>query len=193
MAITDIITRIETDAAAEAAGVIGAAEAEAKRIIGQAEATVAAERDASLAEAERSAAEEAGMLLASARLAARDGLLARKRALAERVLERAATALAALPEREYLELIASGVAKAATGGETLAVAAADAARLGGLAARLGEMGVSVSPADAPAPLAHGVLLTGDRVRVEVSPASLVADHRDSLLLVAARALFGGEG
>jgi hypothetical protein len=37
-----------------------------------------------------------------------------------------------------------------------------------------------------------VLLTGDRVRVEVSPASLIDDARDELLLVASRTLFGGK-
>lgn len=192
MAITDIISRIEADAGTEAAEVISAAEAEAARIIAQAEAALTAEREAALASAERDAAEEAAMLLASARLAARDGLLARKRALAERVLERAGEALGALPDGEYLELIASGVASAATGGEMLAVAAADAKRLTGLAKRLEDRGVHVTAAPEPAPIARGVLLTGDRMRMEVSPSSLVADHRDQLLLVAAAALFGGE-
>ena len=193
MAITDILTRIETDAASEAAAVVDAAKAEAARIVAQAEATLAAEREAALAAAEHDAAEEAAMLLASARLAARDDLLARKRALAERVLERAGEALVALPDAEYLELIASGVAQAAAGGETLSVAAADAKRLGGLAKRLDGRGVRVTVVSEPAPIERGVLLAGDRMRVEISPASFVADHRDRLLLVAAGALFGGEG
>lgn len=192
MAITDIISRIEADASTEAAGAIGAAEAEAARIIAQAEATLAAERAAALAAAEHDAAEEAATLLANARLAARDSLLARKRALAEAVLSRACEALEGLGDREYLELIAAGVAEAAAGGEALAVAPADATRLGGLAARLAELGVRVTMAAGPAPVRRGVLLTGDRMRLEVSPASLVADRRDQLLLVAASALFGGE-
>lgn len=192
MAITDILTRIEADAASEATAITGAAEAEAARIVAQAVSTVASEREAALAEAERGAAEEAAMLLASARLAARDDLLTRKRALAERVLERAVDALVALPDAEYLELIAAGVARAAAGGETLAIAPADAKRLGGLAKRLEDHGVRVTLAAEPAPIERGVLLTADRMRVEVSPASLVADNRDHLLLVAAGALFGGE-
>ena len=132
------------------------------------------------------------MLLASARLAARDSLLARKRALAERVLELAGEALVALPDAEYLEMIAAGAVKAAAGGERLVVAAADAKRLGALPARLDALGARVTAAPGPAPIARGVLLTGDRMRVEVSPSSLVADHRDRLLLIAADALFGGE-
>ncbi len=141
MAITDIITRIETDATAEAATITGAAGAEAERLLAQAEATLAAERDAALAAAGHDAAEEAATLLANVRLAARDELLGRKRALAERVLDNARARLEALPDREYTELIASGVAAAAHGGGTLAIAAADAKRLGGLTERLAELGV----------------------------------------------------
>lgn len=192
MAITDILTRIETDAAAEAATALETAKAEAARILGAAEAMLAAERTAALAAAEHEAAEEAGMLLANARLAARDALLAEKRALAERVLDRARESLEALPDGEYLEFIASGVKRAAVGGETLAVAAADAKRLAGLEKRLSALGVQVTAGAEPAPIARGALLLGDRVSVEVSPAALVADRGDDLLLVAASTLFGGK-
>lgn len=192
MAITDILTRIETDAAAEAADVIGEVQAEAARIVARAEAALAAEREAALAAAEHDAAAEAATLLANARLRARDDLLGRKRALAERVLESAREQLEALPDGEYLEMIAAGVVKAAGGGGTFAVAAADAKRLAGLAARLDALGARVTLASDPAPIGHGVLVTGDRARQEVSPAALIADHRDRLLLVAARSLFGGE-
>ncbi len=192
MAITDILTRIETDAAAEAADAMGAAEAEAARIVGIAEATLADERATALAAAEHDAAEQAATLLANARLVARDRLLAEKRELAESVLDRARDALEAMPDAEYLEFIARGVKRAAVGGETLQFAAADARRLSGLERRLDALGVRVTTTAEPAPIARGVLLTGDRVRVEVSPAALVADQRDSLLLVAARELFGGK-
>lgn len=192
MAITDIIERIGADAASEAADITGAAEAEAARLLANAEATLAAERETAIAAAEREAAEEAGMLLANARLAARDALLTDKRALAERVLDRAIESLEAMPDARYLEFIAAGVQEASTGGETLAIAPADAKRLGGLAGRLAERGVRVTPASGPAPLERGVLLSGDRVRVEVSPAAIIDDRRDELLLLAARELFGGK-
>lgn len=191
MAITDILERIGADAAEEAAVIVGAAEAEAARIVSAAESALAAEQRTALSAAERDSAAEAATLLANARLAARDALLAEKHCLAERVLARAEDALAALPDDEYAELIAAGVARAAAGGETLAIAAADATRLGGLADALAKRGVRVTPASSPAPITRGVLLTGDRMRVEVSPAALVADRRDELLLVAARELFGG--
>lgn len=192
MAITDIIERIEADAAAEAGAIVEAAEAEAARLLAEAEAMLAAEREEALARVGREAAEEAGTLLANARLAARDALLVEKRALVERVLERARESLEALPDAQYLEFIAAGVREAAAGGETLAVAPADARRLGGLSARLAELGVRVRPASEPAPIEHGVLLVGDRVRVEVSPAAIIASRRDELLQTVARELFGGK-
>lgn len=190
MAITDIVERIGTDAAAEAGALLEAARTEASRITAEAEATAAREAAEARARAEQDAATEAATILANARLAVRDELLAAKRHLAEDVLDRAREALEALPDAEYLELIAQACAEVARGGETLAVARADAKRLAGIAERVRAMGREVTAVDGPAPLAHGVLLEGDRVRMELSPASLVDDRREELLLVAARALFG---
>lgn len=192
MAIDDLIGRIEADAAEEAAAILAAARVQAEELLARADASVKAERAAALAEAERSAREEAATLLANARLASRDALLARKREAAEAVLQRAQTSLEALPDGEYVELIAAAVARVAAEGDELAVAPADAKRLAGLAARLGELGVAARVSGEAAELEHGVLLTGDRVRVEVSPASLIDDARDELLLVASRTLFGGK-
>lgn len=190
MAINDLVERIEGDAAAEAGAIRERAEAEAAAIVAQAQATADAERAALLETASLRSAEEAETLLANARLGVRDALLGHKRERAERVLSRAQAALEALPAAEYAELIARAIARSAAGGESLAVAAADAGRLADLAPRLKTLGVDVKIASSPAPIEHGALLTGDRVRVEVSPASLVADARDQLLVVASRELFG---
>lgn len=189
MAITDILARIEGDAAADAAEIVAAAEAEAARIVSTAEATVAAEWEAALEAADRNAAEEAATLLAGARLAARDSLLAAKRDLAERVLERAREALETLPDAAYLELIGDAVEAAVRGGESVAIASVDAARLAGLGQRLGSR---IPVSTEPAPIERGALLAGDRVRVEVSPAALIADRHEELLHVAVRALFDGQ-
>lgn len=191
MAIDDILSRIEDDAKAEAAAMIDTAEAEALAIIEGAKEDAKAERVRSVASAEREAAQEGDTLVANARLAVRDRLLAEKRARTERVLAEARTTLEKLPDEEYLGFIAEQVAAMAAGGETLAIAAADAKRLARLPEVLAERGVHVTIAPEPAPIASGVLLTGDRVSAEVSPASLIADRRDELLLIAARELFGG--
>lgn len=190
MAITDILQRIGSDAAGEAGSILQAAEEEASRITAEADEALARETASALAAAEQGAGNEAATLLANARLEARDTLLASKRALAEGVLDRARAALEMLPDGEYLALIADAAASACAGGETLAVAPADATRLASLPDVLRTRGCDVTLGDEPAPLERGVLLAGDRVRVELSPASLVDDRREELLLVAARALFG---
>lgn len=192
MAITDLIARIEGDATAEAAEILAAARAEAAAIVERAQAAADAERTALLAQAEHDAAEEEATVLANARLASRDALLAAKRVRAERVLERAQEALESLPDAEYLELIAAGVAEASVGGETVLVAPGDRDRLAGIAPRLEQLGAVVRVTADPAPIERGALLAGDRVRVEVSPAAMIADARDELLLAASRALFDGE-
>ena len=191
MALSDILVRIDGDAAAEAGQILAEAEAEAVRIVAEAEATAAAEREQTLAATERAAKDDAATLLANARLAARDALLARKGELAEEVLDAATAALGSLPDAEYLDLVARGVAAVAADGDSLLVSRADAVRLNGLGHRLRELGVDIEISHEPAHLPSGVLATGDRVRAEISPRSLVEDRRDQLLLVAARALFGG--
>lgn len=192
MAIADIVERIASDAAAEVAEIIGAAEAESQRIGADAAARRTREREHALERATRDAAGEAATMRANERLAARDALLTARGRHVEVVLALAVEALGALPDAEYLDLIARKVTTLARGGERLAVAAADATRLAPLAERLRESGIDVTTADEPAPLERGVVLTGDRVRIEVSPASLVAERRDQLAAVAASALFSEE-
>lgn len=191
MAITELIERIEGDAGAEADSILAKAQAEARQITGHAEAAAASERAGMLAAAARAADDERDTMLANARLAARDSLLARKREIAERVLDRARVSLEELPDAEYCDLMAAAIADVATGTSEIAVAPADARRLSGLGERLERLGVHVTMSAQTAPLDRGVVLSGDRVRSEISPASMVSDRRDQLLLVAARALFGG--
>jgi vacuolar-type H+-ATPase subunit E/Vma4 len=193
VALADILERIGAEAAAEAAAIRAEAAAEAERIAAETAATLARDSAELLEAAERDGAAEAATLLANARLEVRDALLAAKRALAEEALERAREALEALPAVEYTDLIARAVAADAAGATTLAIASADAERLAGLAERLRDLGCPLTLAQAPAPLDRGVLVSGDRMRVEVSVASLLSDRREELLLVAADALFGDEG
>lgn len=191
MALADILERIEAEASAEARAILEAAEAEAAELVASAQAAAAHEREATLAEAERAAREQAATVVANARLAARDALLARKRALAEEALRAAEAVVEELPDAEYRDLIARGVAAVARPGEVVHVARADAHRLTGIGALLKGLGVEVEISPEPADLPHGVLVTGDRVAAEVSPRTLLADRREHLLLAAARTLFAG--
>lgn len=192
MAIADIIERIEGDAQAEAEAILSAARARAEAI--EAQARAEAEREAARIRARgfERARIQAEMLVANARLAARDALLAAKREMAERVLDEARRHLEDLPADEYAAFIARQVSKAALPGQRALIAAADRGRLAGLGSLLSKAGVDVAVDGETPDLPHGVLLEGEGVRVEVSAAACVAEAHDALLLLAVRSLFGEE-
>jgi len=193
VAIEDIVAKIHADAEAEAGEIVAAAEDDAQRVVAEATARGAAAAERTLERERMLAVRDAETLLANARLKARDAGLAARLALAAEALERAEAALAALPDAEYAALIARAVAESATGRETVLVAAADVARLRAtLPAALAAAGVTLPMGDEPADAAAGVVLSGGGVRVEVSPAALVAARRDELLAEADRLLFPKE-
>lgn len=193
MAIDDIVARILADAEAEAAELIAAAEADAEQVQGEAKARADAEAARLLARERARAANDAETLLANARLRARDAALTARLSLAAEVLGRVEADLTALPDDEYARLIAAGVASAATGRETVLLGAADAVRLRKhLPDALAKAGVKVAVGEEPADAERGVVLTGGGIRVEVSPAALVASRRDELLAEADRILAGRE-
>jgi vacuolar-type H+-ATPase subunit E/Vma4 len=192
VAIADIISRIADDARAEADGIIASAKRRAaeREAEVRAQATREAKRLADLADEQ--ARVEAGTLLANARLSARDRLLSAKRERAEAVLESVRERIESLPDGEYAQLIARRVAASALPGQIVRVAPADRDRLATLGSLLGAAGVDVRVDDEPAEAARGVVLEGGGVRVDVSPASLIATRRDELLHLAAEALFGNK-
>lgn len=193
MAIDDIVAKILADAEAEAGAIVAAAEEDAQRVV--AEATARGEADAARRlERERAKARtDAETLLANARLSARDAGLTARLGLAAQALTRAEALLLALPDAEYAALLARGVAESATGRETVLVASADADRLRSmLPAALAAAGVKVEIGSGQADTAHGVVLAGGGVRVEVSPAAWIASRRDELLAESDRLLFPRE-
>lgn len=191
MALADIITKIESDAAEEAARIVGAAEERAAAIRDAAERQAAEYREATLAAAERDARREASRLVVTARLEARDVGLAERHKLVREALETAAERLAALPDDQYLAFVAARVARAVRGGDTLRLGSADAARLAGLADAVATLapGVSVAASPEPAPFERGVLIEGSRVRADLSLAAIVEESSDELELVIASTLF----
>lgn len=193
MAIADIITRIEQDAQAEAEAIIAAARQRADAIV--AEAQTDSEKQAARIKAHNAEAArvEAEMLLANARLAARDELLRAKQELAGRVIAGVRTALETLPDDDYAAFIARETARVAVPGQHVRVAAADVQRLADLAARVAALGVEITMDGEADGLARGVSVESDGVRVEVSPAAYVAERHGDILQIAVRELFPGEG
>lgn len=194
MALADIIARIEADAAAEAAAIETTANERAEAVLAAARATADAHVADVVAAAERDAARDAETIVVNARLKGRDELVAARRALIAEALERAAERIAGLPDAEYASFLAGRLAVVARGGETVAFGGEDAGRAPAVLAQVERLapGLGLVPAQTPAPFARGALLTGDRVRADLSLSAIVAERSDELELVAAGALFGGE-
>ena len=191
MAIDDIVTRIAADARDEGDALLEAARADAERVRADARARAdtrtASEAARGAAEAERDAA----TLLANARLAARDALLTARQALDGEALQRVEAALVGSDDDRYAALLARGIAEAAGACGSLRVGTADADRLRrALPEALAAAGVTLRIDDAPADIDRGVVLLGDRVRVEVSAAAMLKARRDDLLAEVDAALFG---
>jgi len=191
VAIDDIIGRIATDADAEALELTEAARADAERMraeaLTRADARTARDAAKGVADAERDAA----TLLANARLEARDALLTARYALDAEALDAVGAKLVALEDERYAALLARGIAEAADGCSSLWLGSADADRLRrALPGALKAAGVTIEIDDTPADIERGVVLAGDRVRVEVSAAAMIQARRDGLLSEVDAALFG---
>jgi vacuolar-type H+-ATPase subunit E/Vma4 len=191
VAIDDIVARIAADAEAEARALTDAAEADADRLRADACARADARSEREAARGRADAERDAATLLANARLAARDALLTARQTLDAEALAGVEAALVALPDDRYGVLLARAVADASDGCSALRLGTVDAERLHrALPAALAAAGVELPIEDTPADVERGVVLVGDRVRVEASAAALVAARRDDLLAEADAALFG---
>jgi vacuolar-type H+-ATPase subunit E/Vma4 len=194
VAIDDIVTRIANDADGEALELTDAARADSERVrseaLAHADARTARDAAKGVADAERDAA----TLLANARLEARDELLTARYALDAEALGAVEAKLVALDDERYAALLARGIAEAADGCSSLRLGTADADRLrGALPGALKAAGVTLTIDDEPADIERGVVLAGDRVRVEVSAAAMIQARRDGLLSEVDAALFGNGG
>lgn len=193
MALADILRRIEEDSLAEAAEILRVAEEAGAAVRDDAQERAQARTRHVVEHTTREAEAAARTRLATARLAARDNALAAKRHLVERVLAQVADTLESLSPEEYAAFIAREVKQVARGGETLSVGHQDHGRLGTfLAPALAAAKCRVTIRGVTGAIERGVLIEGDRVKVEVSARSLVASRRDHLVALAAGVLFGDE-
>jgi V/A-type H+/Na+-transporting ATPase subunit E len=191
VAIDDIVARIAADAEAEARALTDAAEADAERLRADARARADARTANEAARGRADSERDAATLLANARLAARDALLEARQALDAEALAGVESALIALPDDRYAALLARGIAEGSDGCSAVRLGSADAVRLSkALPNAMAAAGVTLKIEDAPADVERGVVLVGDRVRVEVSAAAMVKARRDDLLAEVDSALFG---
>lgn len=194
MALADIIQRIDTDANAEAAGVVAVAEERAQATLETARATADAATAQTLAAAEHAAKRDADTIVVNARLQARDALVAAKRDLIENALAKGAEAAAALDDDAYAQFLARHIARAAQGGETVLFGSEDMARGVSIMEHVKTLApeLKLVVAEDAAPFGRGALLKGARMRVDLSLPAIVEDRRDELELVVAAVLFGKE-
>lgn len=192
MALADIIARLHADAEAEAAAIKTAGDER----VAEALAAARAKADAILADAtelaETVASRESATVVVNARLRARDEAVAARRALIEKALNQAADAIAELPDERYALVLAKRIAQTAGGGETVSFGRLDAGRADAVMRAVKESApqLLLTQSGEPAPFDRGVLLTGDRKRVDLSLGSLVDERRDELELAVAGVLFG---
>jgi V/A-type H+/Na+-transporting ATPase subunit E len=193
MALADIIERISGDSAAEAAAILESAREQADTVLAVAREQAEREGEATLTRSRAQAEAEAETIRAAARLAARDSLVAARGKLVRSVLEEAAEAVVATPDADYAALLAGRVARVARGDERLLIAEADRGRLvrrlpAAIKKAAGrDLGITLDTQ--PAGIAHGVVLLGERSKVDLSIDALIDEERDRLSMIAADVLF----
>lgn len=191
MALADILQRITEDSLAEASAIVREAEDAAAAVRADAEGRARERVKETVSRATIDAGSAGQTRLATARLSARDSTLAAKRSLVERVISGVTDHLESLPADEYVRFIVDQVAEVARGNETVSVGQEDEARLlSSIGPALAAAGVGVSVRGVTSEISRGVLVEGDRVKVEVSPRALVASRKDQLVAVATEVLFG---
>ncbi|MDY0087707.1 MAG: V-type ATP synthase subunit E [Coriobacteriia bacterium] len=192
MALADILQRIEEDSLDEASVILQQAEEAAAAVRADAQDHARRLLDRTVARATAEAEAAGKTRLATARLTARDRALAAKRQLVEQVISEVADHLETLPADEYVRFIANQVAQVAKGSETLLIGFADEPRLAGvLGPALAEAGAKITIGGPTSEIERGVVVEGDRVKVEVSARALVASRKAELVAAASETLFGG--
>ncbi|GAB4277237.1 MAG: hypothetical protein Kow0056_08520 [Coriobacteriia bacterium] len=196
MALADILRRIESDADEEAFCILDEAKREADWIVEQAKGEAELLRERILAEARAEAEREKETALANARLQARDRSVAARLELVSRVLRQAEETLLGLPDDEYAAFIARSIVRQARGDERVLIGSEDEGRLASqlpeaVSKAAEEEGITLALeyADERVPGERGVILMGERSRVEVSPAAILRERAAEMKALAARALF----
>ena len=120
-----IVARMESDTRAECDALAASAAENAAAILRDCQAQADAAARDSRQRAAAQAAEHLEHLNGSSQLACRQRVLAAKQDLIDEVFVRAAKALAALPQAEYIDLLATLAAENGSGDEELLLSAAD--------------------------------------------------------------------
>ena len=193
--IEKITGQIGADVQKEIDALMADAKAKAEETAQRYEAQAKREAEALLERGEKRAAEHEDRLVSTARLEAKKQVLASKQALVEQAFDQALEQLLALPEQEYIDLLARlAVSAVTTGQEQVALSQKDRARYGKQIVtrandKLGEKG-RLTLAGESRPIRGGLILVGDRVEVNCSFETLIRLQKESMTAQVAQILFG---
>ena len=187
-----IIARMEADTRAECDALAANAAENAAAILRdyQAQADAAARDSAQRAEAQ--AAEHLEHLNGSSQLACRQRVLAAKQQLIDEAFARAAQALAALPQADYIDLLAALAAENGSGDEELLLSARDREAVGAAvvdAANARKLGASFHLSGETRDTGGGLVLRRGRVELNCSFTEKLRQLRQEESSAVARLLF----
>lgn len=187
-----IIARMEADTRAECNALAANAAENAAAILRdyQAQADAAARDSAQRAEAQ--AAEHLEHLNGSSQLACRQRVLAAKQQLIDEAFARAAQALAALPQADYIDLLAALAAENGSGDEELLLSAHDRETVGAAvvdAANAKKPGAAFRLSDETRDTGGGLVLRRGRVELNCSFTEKLRQLRQEESSAVAKLLF----
>ena len=187
-----IIARMESDIRAACDALAASAAENAAAILRDCQAQADAVTRDSAQRAETQAAEHLEHLNGSSQLACRQRVLAAKQQLIDEAFARAAQALAALPQAEYVDLLAALAAENGSGDEELLLSAHDRETVGAAvvdAANAKRPGTAFRLSDETRDTGGGLVLRRDRVELNCSFTEKLRQLRQEESSAVAKLLF----
>lgn len=187
-----IVARMEADTQAACDALAASAAENAAAILRDCQAQADAVTRDSAQRAETQAAEHLEHLNGSSQLACRQRVLAAKQQLIDEAFARAAQALAALPQAEYVDLLAALAAENGSGDEELLLSAHDRETVGAAvvdAANAKRPGTAFRLSDETRDTGGGLVLRRDRVELNCSFTEKLRQLRQEESSAVAKLLF----
>jgi vacuolar-type H+-ATPase subunit E/Vma4 len=191
MALSDILSKIEADAHAQAKAIVADGRRDVDRIKSDASAEAEANRAQRCAEAQRSAEQAANSLLVNARLRARDESLRAQHHILDEVFADAVDKLSYLGTDEWLRVYVPCIADTARSGEQVLLGSKETGRAEELRVALDRAGVQAVIAHTPANFEYGVSIVGDKTSVELSAEQIINQQRRALEPTVKQIVFAG--
>lgn len=187
-----IVARMEADTQAACDALAASAAENAAAILRNCQAQADAVTRDSAQRAEAQAAEHLEHLNGSSQLACRQRVLAAKQQLIDEAFARAAQALAALPQADYIDLLAALAAENGSGDEELLLSAHDRETVGAAvvdAANAKRPGAAFRLSDETRDTGGGLVLRRDRVELNCSFTEKLRQLRQEESSAVAKLLF----